>query len=189
MKIKFEKIEERDVDLLVMNNIANGCLIDLFLEKVNKVGYVVKSIEHSYADLNGENDITVIVSNGKENFGILIEDKINAPAMEQQAKRYDDRGKSLVESGVIDSFEVFIIAPQKYLDRNNEAQKYRKSISYEDLLANVRDDYSKAVLTKALNKSKPGYCVNPHEAVSKFWQDLYSSQTITHNPLHSPKTD
>ena len=63
--------------------------------------------------MNGENDITVIVSNGKENFGILIEDKINAPAMEQQAKRYDDRGKSLVESGVIDSFEVFIIAPQK----------------------------------------------------------------------------
>ncbi len=37
--------------------------------------------------------------------------------MNEQASRYDLRGNKLKEDKIVDEYFVFIIAPQKYLDR------------------------------------------------------------------------
>ncbi len=173
MNIKIEKVFERDVDLLIINNIVNGNLLALFLNMINKSNYCIDSVEHSYQDQNGENDITVILSNGQNKIGLLIEDKIDAPAMEEQAARYSIRGENLKSSKNIDEYFVFIIAPQKYLDNNAEAQRYPNKISYETLISNLSDDYSKAILNKALDESKNGYSVKEDKAVTEFWNNLY----------------
>ena len=173
MKIKFEAVCERDIDLLVMNNIVNGYLLELFLNKIDKHGYKIESIEHSYVDDDGENDITVILGNDKEKFGLLIEDKIDAPAMPDQAERYGIRGDNMKEENIIDDYEIFIIAPQKYLDSNLEAKKYPNNISYEEIRDFVTDDYSKALLEQALSEAKHGYCVVKDENTTAFWEKLY----------------
>ena len=173
MHIKIEKVFERDVDLLVINNISNGNLLKLFLNMISKTDYRLESIEHSYQDQSGESDITVVLSNGNNRIGLLIEDKIDAPAMEEQANRYSIRGENLKSSNAIDEYYVFIIAPQKYLDSNTEAQKYPYRISYETILNNLSDDYSKAVLSKALDEAKNGYIVKEDKAVTEFWNNFY----------------
>ena len=173
MILKLEKIFERDIDLLMINNFSKGLLIDLFLSKIGKKDYFIDSIEHSFQNQFGENDITVILSNGMNKIALLIEDKIDAPAMDEQATRYNMRGDKLKEDNIVNDYYVFIIAPQKYLDCNSEAKKYPNSISYEEILKNVKDDYSKSLLEKALDESKSGYNVIEDKAVTKFWNDLY----------------
>jgi hypothetical protein len=173
MNIKIEKVYERDIDLLMINNFSKGLLIDLFLEKVNKKDFVIDSIEHSLQNQFGESDITVFLSKGKNKIALLIEDKIDAPAMEDQAARYKLRGEKLIDDKIVDEYFVFIIAPQKYLDTNEEAKLYPNKVSYEELLKNVNDEYSKSLLEKALDESKAGYNVIEDKAVTKFWNDLY----------------
>ncbi len=173
MDIKFEKIFERDIDLLIINNFSKGLLIDLFLAKINRIDYKIELLEHSFQNQYGENDITVILNNGKNRIALLIEDKIDAPAMIEQATRYSIRGEKLVDDKIVNEYFVFIIAPKKYLEGNQEAKKYPNSISYEELMNNIKDDYSKSVFTKALDESKHGYNVIEDTAVTKFWNDLY----------------
>ena len=48
MEFKIEKVYERDIDLLIINKFMNDDDFgNLFLEKINRVGYIVKYIEHS----------------------------------------------------------------------------------------------------------------------------------------------
>ena len=183
MDIKFEKVLERDIDLLIINNFSKGLLIDLFLSKINKKDYIIESIEHSLKTDLGENDITIILSNGNNKIALLIEDKIAAPAMEEQADRYNKRGDKLKENKLIDDYFVFIIAPQKYLDENEEAKNYKNNISYEEILTNTKDDYSKSLLEKALDESKTGYIVDENQAVTNFWNYLYDYIEEKYNGL------
>ena len=66
MILKLEKIFERDIDLLMINNFSKGLLIDLFLSKIGKKDYFIDSIEHSFQNQFGENDITVILESKDE---------------------------------------------------------------------------------------------------------------------------
>ena len=61
MNIFFEKVLERDVDLMIINQISfNKSFLNLFLDKISKKNYIVESIEHSLMDQeDGESDISV----------------------------------------------------------------------------------------------------------------------------------
>lgn len=50
MNFKIEKVLERDVDLLVINNFLNNKLLKLFLSKIELEDYKIIDIEHSYVD-------------------------------------------------------------------------------------------------------------------------------------------
>ena len=51
MNIRIEKVLERDIDLLIINKIIdNDKLLNLFLNKINKIEYKIVSIEHSQID-------------------------------------------------------------------------------------------------------------------------------------------
>ena len=175
MKFKMEKVLERDIDLLVINNLINGKLLNLFLNKLNLINYKIVDIEHSYVDADlGESDITVIVEKENYKIGILIEDKIDAPAMELQPERYVERGKKGVNNKLYNEFKTIIIAPEKYLNTNPFAKKYQYQISYEELMVEVSSDiYSKTLIEKAIEEKETGYIIIENEMVTKFWERYY----------------
>jgi len=177
MEFKIEKVYERDIDLLIINKFMNDDDFgNLFLEKINRVGYIVKYIEHSLMDDNGESDITVIVEKDNKKIALLIEDKIDAIAMPNQSKRYEIRGNKGIKDGKYEEFFVFIIAPSEYLNSNEESKKYPNRISYEEIIEYLKneDEYAKTLLEKAIEEKKAGYIIIENENVTKFWEMYYS---------------
>ena len=133
MELIFEKVLERDIDLLMINKfVTDKNILELFLKKINKQDYKVFNIQHSLMDQeDGESDITVIVEKDNHKIGLLIEDKIDAIAMPNQRNRYNARGRKGIDNNQYDEFFVFMIAPNDYLKSNSEAQLYENQISYE----------------------------------------------------------
>ncbi len=151
--VKFEKVLKRDIDLLLISRLINNKRIfNSFIKKIGLKGYKLISIEHSKFDQElRESDITLIIQNDFEKIGVLIEDKIDAPAMELQPERYIDRGNKGKENNLYDDFAVVLIAPKKYLDTNNSAKKYEYKISYEELKDIMKkDEYAVALLDEAI---------------------------------------
>ena len=159
MKIEFEKIIERDIDLLIINKFINEKRFkDYFLSIIGLSNYEIVTIEHSFMDNNGESDITVILENNYERIALLIEDKIDAVAMPNQYERYNIRGNKGIQNNEYDRFFVFIVAPEDYLNVNEEAEKYDNKISYEELLNILSYDlYATSIITQALEEKKKGY--------------------------------
>lgn len=176
MNFYIEKVLERDIDLLVINCfISNDRIKKYFLNKINRDNYEIKSIRHSYIDLeDGESDITVILENNDKKIGLLIEDKIDAPAMKNQHDRYILRGNKGLENKLYDEYFIFLIAPLNYINTNYEAKKYENKISYEELIELLEENiYAKTLLTKAIEEKKNGYTVIENKNVTNFWLNYY----------------
>ncbi len=181
MRIQFEGIYERDMDLLFMRKFANDkdFIIRHFLstEELAEKGYkdadfVVESIAHSVMTEDGESDIEVVLSTNGKRVALLIEDKIDAVAMPEQAARYQKRGKKAIERGAYNEFHVFIIAPEDYLKSNAEAKKYPNFIPYENIQAELNDEFDKAMIRHAVSDANNVRL--PRDAkVTAFWNKLY----------------
>ena len=105
MNLKFEKVLERDVDLLIISKLNNdNNFINFFLSKIDLNNCTIEEIEHSSKDNDGESDITIILNNSKEKIGLLIEDKIDAIAMPNQKERYNIRGNKGIDNKKYDNF-------------------------------------------------------------------------------------
>ena len=193
MDFKIEKVSERDMDLLVINEFIKGKLIDLFLNKSGINDCKIISIEHSLMDSDlGESDITVIVEKDGHKVGLLIEDKIDAIAMDLQPERYVSRGDKGVENHSYDDYKIFIIAPQEYLDSNSYAKKYQYQISYEEIRVVLKDDlYARSLIDKAIEEKRNGYNPIEDENVTEFWSRYYEFikqyPQIRMNKVHGPR--
>lgn len=197
MRYKFDKIEERDVDFVVMRALCEipefvGC----FLRRTNWKDAVVISVEHSYMDIRlGESDITVVVEFNNKKYGLLIENKIDAKAMNEQCQRYRTRGELGISKGEYEDYALFIIAPDNYIKTNVEAQKYDNKITYEELLVIFEKNgrfFDKQVIECAINKQVNGYTVQEVPAITCFWNDLYEfcsriNKEIEMYPVKGPK--
>ena len=112
----------------------------------------------------------------------MIEDKIDAIAMPEQYDRYVIRGNIGIENGDYESFDVFIVAPKKYLNENNEAQKYPNKVTYEECadyfrsMTDVLSFYKLQQIEFAINKQRNSYQVIEHTAVTDFWNKYISYQ-------------
>lgn len=136
----FAAILERDMDVLFAEAFAtDSAFLAFFLDnakdpktkiasRLSFSAFKVDQVELSKKDRDGESDITVTITNGTTHIGLLIEDKIDAPAQQEQYERYEIRGRKQ-----FDAFEVFIVCPKKYLESNQEAQKYPHYVSYESI--------------------------------------------------------
>lgn len=191
MNIKFEKVFERDIDMLIINKFINdNSFKDFFLSKINLNNYQVVHIDHSLMDNDGESDITVIMSNDNKRIALLIEDKINARAMPNQKERYDKRGKKGIQDGVYDEYYVFLVAPLDYLKNNLEAKKYENTISYESLLKLLyNDQYAISLITEALSKKKKEYSVIENKQITLFWKKYYDYMKEHYPQLDMNKID
>ena len=175
MEFSIEKVCERDIDLYIINKFLNDSKFkELFLKKINCKNYQVCKCLHSFADENGESDITIILENDNRKIGLLIEDKINAIAMQKQYERYILRAEKQKHKGLFDNYYIFIIAPKSYIDSNNEAQKYDNKISYEEILDYISGDvYGESLIKKAIEGKKKGYEVVENKPVTLFWEKYY----------------
>ena len=175
MEFIIEKVCERDIDLYIINKFLNDSKFkELFLKKINCKNYQVCKCLHSFADENGESDITIILENDNRKIGLLIEDKINAIAMPKQYERYILRAEKQKNEGLFDDYYIFIIAPKSYIDSNTEAKKYDNKISYEEILDYISGDfYGESLIKKAIEEKKKGYTVVENKAVTLFWEKYY----------------
>ena len=136
LKVNYSSVEERDMDTLFLELIGSDKdFLKIFIDKVENIkgqSFEVQSIELSKSDNDGESDITVIIEGNGIKHGLLIEDKINADAQEEQCNRYTLRGEKGIKNGDYQDFFVFIVSPQKYYDLDSEAKKYDHFVSYEE---------------------------------------------------------
>lgn len=134
-KVNYSSVEERDMDTLFLEAFSTDeGFLQLFLNEIDEIkekSFEVESVELSKTDRDGESDITVIIKNEKTKIGLLIEDKINAKAMTEQCSRYTKRGNTGMKNGDYKKFYVFIVAPEKYYNNDDEAKKYDHYVSYE----------------------------------------------------------
>ena len=181
---KFSDILEKNMDLLFLEEFASSPdFLKLFLSKIHIESAKVIEVEQSKVHSEfGESDMTVIIEvNGKKH-GLLIENKIDAIAMPEQYERYVIRGNVGIENGDYESFDVFIVAPEKYLNDNIEAHKYPNQIKYEDCAdyfrkkSDTRSFYKLQQIEFAINKQKNSYQVIEHAAVTDFWEKYIAYQ-------------
>ncbi len=173
----FSDVSEHDMDLLFLEEfVCSESFLKIFISRVGITDAEVLSVYSSKTDANlGESDITVIIASRGEKIGLLIENKIDAIAMPEQAARYQKRGQKGIVNGDYSRFFVFVIAPKKYLSQNAEAQKYPNKIEYETILSyfeNMSD--ARAVfkihqIRQAIDKQKKGYQVEVDASVTEFW--------------------
>ncbi len=179
MKFEIEKVLERDIDLYVINKFINDSSFkDLFLNKINysNKSFNVSECKHSVMNENGESDIIIILENKNKRIGLLIEDKIDAPAMPNQYQRYKIRAEDDKKNGLYDEYFIFIIAPKKYLGKkDSQTKKYNYKISYEDILSIISDDlYGKTLIEKAIEENKNSYVATENKPVTAFWKKYYN---------------
>ena len=174
----FGNVQERDMDLMFMESmLTDDGFVWLFLNKAGIVcnSVVVLNVALSETDPEyGESDITVILSIDGKKHGLLIEDKINAPAMPEQCERYSKRADKAKSEGKYDDYFVFIICPEAYHDPNSEAKKYAYFITYEDCikyfsaktdtLSKIRCEQLKQALSKRIDGP-----VEPNQAAIAFF--------------------
>lgn len=177
LNINFEGITERDMDLLIMREISSDVdfFRQFFLSETHYSDCVIETmcVSHSVVTEDGESDIEIIVTtNDQKKFAVLIEDKIDAPSMDEQANRYILRGNKAVKDGKYDEFYVFIVAPEKYLKTNTEAGKYQHRISYERIRDSIKEPYEFAVINKAL-EGYGGVTLPRNQQVTNFWDKIY----------------
>ena len=176
LKCQFSDLRERDMDLLLMEEIAScRAFANIFLSLVNLEDAEVVSVEQSKTDENGESDITVIVTKENVKYGLLIEDKVDAEAQPAQASRYRKRGCEGIKKGDYQAYKTFIVAPQRYLDNNAEASGYDCQVSYEECLAyfasqsDGRSSFKAQQIEQAIEKQKKGYQPIISGVVTDFW--------------------
>ena len=175
MDIKFDNIYERDMDMLLMRQFIknNDAFISLFMKKSNlEDNYSVLKVENSVMTNDGETDVEAILSIGGKRIAFLIEDKIDAIAQPDQARRYEIRAEKAKTSGEFDEYFIFIVAPQKYLDGNKEAANYAYRLSYEDIRNTLSDEFDIAAIDCALAESKKGYVPIEDRNVTRFWNKM-----------------
>ena len=188
----FGDVYEHDMDLLFLEEfVCSDDFLQIFTEQIGIHNAKVLSVYSSKTDiLLGESDITVVLETNGEKIGLLIENKIDALAMPEQAARYALRGQKGVEKGDYDRFFVFIIAPKKYLLQNSEAKKYPHSVEYERILSyfenhkDLRSEFKIQQIRQAIDKQKKGYQVEMDKAVTEFWNNYLEYQR-----MHYPEVD
>lgn len=173
-KIQIETVCERDMDFLIMRQFSCGNkeFVKLFRSNLGNHSEII-SISHSLTTNDGETDIEVIIKEDNRKIGLLIEDKIDAVAQPEQYNRYLKRATKAQEEGRYDKYEIFIVAPQKYLNGNSEAKLYLNHVSYEVILETLTDPFDISMMRRALDESVHGYVPIEDKQVTSFWNDLY----------------
>lgn len=184
----FGNIQERDMDMMFLECLlTDDSFLHLFLREAEITGTSVEVLNVALSETDpefGESDITVLLSVDGKKHALLIEDKINAPAMPEQCDRYSKRASKAKNKGKYDDYSVFIICPDAYYKTNEEAKKYAHFITYEDCIkyfSAKADTLSKircAQLKQATEKG-PGTTWEKNEKAMAFFEK-YRTYMATH---------
>jgi len=187
LEINFlEAVTERDVDLLILEELSVG---EEFRKRFSTLVFgetVYKAYIgawHSVCSDNlGESDLLFIFKamNGLKT-AILIENKIDAPPMSEQGERYRQRGEAGIKDRLWESFRTCIIAPEKYLESVKHSRLYDTNITYEEIYGYFRSKgdndnrfaYKANVLLEGIEKNRRGYQPVENERVTTFVKQYF----------------
>jgi hypothetical protein len=129
-----EAISERDIDLLLLEEMyASPKFVEWLINKVFGATVVLEEVlsaNHSIFDADGESDIVLrFRDRSGVAYGILFENKVNAPARPEQAARYRKRAETGAKEGKWVKSKIVIVAPTEYLKAKADGDDAR--ISYE----------------------------------------------------------
>ena len=175
----FRHVDEKDVDMLVMDRLATGgALLGLLTSLVSDEmpggpsAYKLTKVRHSAVTRNGESDLVAVLEAPDNIHAILIEDKIDAPPQRQQAERYEQRGKEGVAARDWNTFSVVLIAPEEYPKSYKEP--YAHVLSYQQMREALADDddFGRRMLSDAIAKQAEGWQPNHSEVMSAFYDEV-----------------
>jgi hypothetical protein len=205
---KIEAVTERDIDLVLLEEMNVSESFCRWLAKMASIQ--VHSLEsydawHSVCHATlGESDLVMIVRTSGKAHALLIENKIDAPAMPEQGARYRERGMLGNQDGNWDSSVTCMIAPQSYLDRSSDAKVYDLHISYEAIakwLENNCDNQSRGewksyLIWEAVEQNRRGSVTVPDENATAFchgyWQmvtERFPDLKVGANGVRSASSD
>ena len=179
---KVEAVTERDIDLLLLEELnVSDDFSTWFYSAITKNNDKPssKGAWHSITDPDfGESDLVVIYDNG---LAILIENKIDAIEQPQQGRRYKARGNKGIEKGFWRSFVTCMVAPDLYLQKQQDSSVYDATLGYEAISAwfsskegaDRRSAYKSYLIKEAIEQNRRGYTVNPDERVTDFWSKYW----------------
>lgn len=187
--LPLELVTERDIDLLILEELLSndGFSRSFIFRAVPSLseGWTFGGAWHSVTHPSlGESDlIAVAVFGDGQRHGLLIENKVDAPAQPDQALRYRRRGEEGVNSGDWHSFSTCIIAPQKYLGGTGDARQYDAQVAYEWIHeqlgpAGVRAErlaFRRQMLAQAIEQNRRGYSPKHDERVTAFWRGYWET--------------
>jgi hypothetical protein len=188
---KIEAVSERDIDLLLLEEFnVSADFPRWFYQLCNpqaKNSTFCVGAWHSVTEPDlGESDLIAMYS---DSHAILIENKIDAVAQPNQAKRYHLRGERGIEKDLWQSFTTCMIAPQLYLEKEKDSQGYDLTISYERIIEHFesyddkRYSYRKYIIQEAIEQNRRGYQLIPDQKVSKFWLKYWELASVKYPQL------
>lgn len=188
----FSTIVERDMDLLLLEAVATDPdFTKLLVDKTDLAGksFEVVSVDLSRSDNDGESDVTIVIESDGKKYGLLVEDKINAPAMDEQHSRYHKRAKKDIKKGTYQDYRIFIFCSEKYRNQNEEAKLYEHFLSYEECKKyfDSKDDSISQIrgqrVAQAINKAKTTSETHVDENANAFFRKYMDYKEAHHNSL------
>jgi hypothetical protein len=194
-----DRVEERDIDVLLLEELTSEpglqrLLRDLVLGHDIDAEFVEVSNSVSTAS-GGESDLVALYQTSSGSVALLLENKISAHFMPNQAARYHRRGKAGVADGLWDSYITCLIAPQSYLDRDHADHLFQCYVSYEDLLphfdynrGNRHGDWRAALVRQAIGGARSSNYVRvADEATTEFFKKYQKVAADEFSALRMPR--
>ncbi len=190
-----QSVMERDIDLLLMEEFhAEPAFVQMFCELVGLEGPCeFDGAWHSLSDAHGETDLLLRVKQGATRLGVLIENKVIAPAQPDQDGRYHLRAVSSQQSGHFDAYVTAICAPRCYLDGVPPDSQYQHLVSYEairDWFAvqpGRRAAWRATIMAEAIEQGRRGYSMIPHTGMTSFHRDFWEFLTRYYPQFQMPR--
>ena len=198
---KIEAVTERDIDLLLLEELnVSESFCRWLSERTSMPVATIDSFGawHSISDASlGQSDLVMVVESDNKTFALLIENKIDAPAMPAQGKRYSERGKLGIQDGRWDWFATCMVAPQLFLDSSNDASVYDINISYESISKwmenhcgdKARGSWKCYLIKEAIEQNRRGYVLKPDEKVTAFWHAYWQAAERHYSELEMEEPD
>ena len=191
-------IQERDIDLLIVEELTSSIeFVHWFCNSVSggdksRLPGTLKDVDVKHSCLHigdgyGESDIVLRIKDQEGGRHLyLIEDKIEATFMPNQAERYRKRLKTIIDTDRLDGGKTVLLAPQSFLDSRSSVGEFDSQISYERIfeffdkqsattkipeLTN-RYSYRRDFIQRAIDKKKySGLVLNPDPRICDFREE------------------
>ncbi|MFC7135358.1 MULTISPECIES: PD-(D/E)XK nuclease family protein [Salinibaculum] len=186
----FETIGEHEIDFSVAQLVETSdsfrCwFVFQAVPAIECDEYLGGAIHASYAG-EGESDIEFgfLTETGDRHI-VLVENKIDAAKQPDQIERYYNRGKFRVDRDDWDSYTVCLLAPERYVSKEDETG-FSSIIYYEDVLEQIENlshdgaEFLQDVFEAALTKSRTSTTPNASDTLHAVRDQFLNETEIQH---------
>ena len=174
-KFKIDRINTRDVDLLVAENIAsNADFARLFMEDAPFERLKLLSLTLWQDDNPAQADIKALFETEKGLILLLLQDNIAKVVDKASQDKARQAGQKSIDEGECNDYRCCLMAPQNYLDANTEELQGFPAVSYQAIReALAGDAWAEFVLDRAIAERSHPFSARKNKSTIDFW-DKYS---------------